>query len=195
VLEFIDLIDVRISGSIAGLKRRSLGVAVEITIQKTPEIFGNWADQVPSGMTWKAICRKDGLHKSRSRGEGLVVHNWNEDLAGGLIKVLDRNLNQIFNEILPDIQRSHTASMESALKNFPSALAASCLLINKYIANPLQNLLHTLSRHEVGMQRTILNRFRLAIAMGRIADQKVPLRIRRAMKPGYTAAAATKGNP
>lgn len=124
-----------------------------------------------------------------------MVHNWNEDLADGLIKVLDRNLNQLFNEVLPDIQRSHTASMEGVLKNFPSALAASCLLINKHIANPLQNLLHTLSRHEAEMQREILIRFRLAIAMGRIADQKVPLRIRRAMKPGYTIAATTKGNP
>jgi hypothetical protein len=195
VLEFIDFIDVRISGNIAGLKRRSLGVAVKISIQKTPEIFGIWVNQIPSGMTWKAICRKDGVHKSRSRGEGPVVHNWNEDLADGLIKVLDRNLNQLFNEVLPDIQRSHTASMEGVLKNFPSALAASCLLINKHIANPLQNLLHTLSRHEAEMQREILIRFRLAIAMGRIADQKVPLRIRRAMKPGYTIAATTKGNP
>ena len=85
--------------------------------------------------------------------------------------------------------------MEGVLKNFPSALAASCLLINKHIANPLQNLLHTLSRHEAEMQREILNRFRLAIAMGRIADQRVPLRIRRAMKPGYITAATTKGNP
>ncbi len=195
VSTFINFIDAKISDNIAGLKRRSLGVAVKMAMQKTPEIFETWANQVPSGPTWKAICRKDGVHKSKSRGEGPILHNWNDDLADGLIKVLDRNLNCLFNEVLPSIQRSHMGLMETALKNFPTALAASCLLSNKHIANPLQNFIHTLSRHEAELQRTISNRFALAINMGRIVDQKVPLRIRRAMKPGYVVAANTKGNP
>ena len=151
-----------------------------------------WTDQINVCVTWKAICRKDGTHISKSKDKW-SEHNFNEDLAEALIRLLDKTLSLLVNQVLPELKRDFAAKFEEATKSFPIALEDFCLSTTKHIANPLTHFLHTLERLDVEVKRIVEGRFDLAIAMCRVVDRKISPKIRLAMKPGYKEAAAQSG--
>lgn len=156
------------------------------------DIFQNWTETI-RGSTWKAICRKNGIHQYKKGALDGVNYDWNAELAEPLTKYLDKYLNKLTNRILPAVQNEQNAQLEEAGKLFPRSLEESSLAITEHAANPLQNFLYNLQRLEVEMRRGVEARFAEAVVLFRTADRKVSDVIELSMKPGYAEARGHSG--
>lgn len=159
---------------------------------KAPETFDKWIQSVHNVRTWKAICKKEGIHVSKARGE-TTEYNWNDDLAEELTRLLDRNLGRIASQVLPELQNDYTAKIQESLKNFTASINTSSMAVTKHISNSLQNLMCNLDRLRAEALREVNVKFALALTMSRVIDRKVPPTVRLAMKPGYIKANAISG--
>jgi predicted phage tail protein len=192
VLDSIDLAAAQLHDDLHNLSQRARKYAVPTAAMKAPETFYKWIQSVDKVGTWMAICRKEGIHVSKARGE-ITEYSWNDDLAEELTRLLDRNLGKIATQALPELQKDYTAKVNKALKDFTSSLNTSSMGVTKHISNSLQNVMYNLERVQVKALREVDARFALAIAMSRIIDRKVPPAVRLAMKPGYVKASAMNG--
>jgi hypothetical protein len=155
-------------------------------------LFEKWTQNAYNALTWKAICRKEGVHVSKGRNEK-VEHDWNGDLAEEFTKLLDRDLHNLVNQVLPEIQGNYCDKMKEGMNSFAAEIKTSSMRVTNHISNPLDNFSHNLERLQVDILREINRKFALAIKKSRIADQTIPPRIRIAMKPAYAQAAAMRG--
>lgn len=192
MLRSIDLATTGLQESLLNLTEKSHKYAVPTAAMKIPQLFEKWTQNVPSVVTWKAICRKEGVHVSKGRNEK-IEHNWNEDLAEEFTKLLDKDLHKLVNQVLPDIQRNYCAKMEEGMKSFAAKIKTSSMGVTKNISNPLDNFSHNFERVQVHLLRGINKKFALAIKKSRLADQTIPPKIRISMRPAYAQAAAKRG--
>jgi hypothetical protein len=177
---------------LGALAKKSRNYAVPTAAVKVAELFQKWTQSIHNVLTWRAICRKYGVHTSTGQNEK-VQHNWNDDLAEEFTKLLDKDLRRIGSGVLPEIQKGYIKTVEKEMKNLAAQLESLSLNVTKYISNPLTNFLHTVEGLQVEMMREVNSQFEEAINKSRHVYQRVPRRIRKAMTPGYAKAAAIKG--
>lgn len=168
-----------------GLNQKSFHPFVQTAARGTPEVFNKWVIQIHSGATWKAICRRNGVHTSKSKGADPVEHNWNDDLAEVLTRLVDKRLDTLFNKVMPETQNAYLDMIERLTEKFPEYLERSCDAVTKNVHNALQNFLHTSKRLETELLRNAKVRFETACTMGRVIDRQVPPKVRGVMKPVY----------
>jgi hypothetical protein len=178
-----------IQGNLVNLTKRCQKHAVPTAAMKAPLLFGKWLQNVHYAATWKAICRKEGVHK----GKDGIEHNWNDDLAEEFTKLLDKDLSRIVNQVLPEMQKEYGGLIEGGINKLAAELKISSLGVAKYISSPLTNLLHNLEGLRVDARREVDRIFASAVKAARRAPQTIPPRLRIAMRPGYTEAAAISG--
>ncbi len=160
---------------------------------KVQETYQTWTHHIHSVATWKAICRKHGIHHSKTKSGGPTEHNWNDDLAENLTMCLDKDLTNIFTRVVPELQKSYAELVQRGIEEFPTKLKGACMDITRHMANPLENFMFSMERLQAEIQRDIKTTFELALITARGADRKIPPIVRLAMKPGYELAEAKKG--
>jgi hypothetical protein len=178
---------------------KAIKAATAGAIERVPDVFDKWTCEVDNAHTWKAICRKGGIHtskpKSNDRNQNSpVVHRWNEDLAAELADLLDNDLRKYVEEVLPQLLGDHTSEFMSSIKEFTTSVKGSCLGITKNIANTLENYLYSVQRKEISMRQEASGRYTEAINESRKWDFGILTRIQLDMKPGYAKAFNPGGN-
>jgi hypothetical protein len=168
---------------------KSLDEMVSKAVSGTPAVLTKWEEEIGNVATWRAICRKGGVHQSTKK----IAYNLNLDLGENILHGLEIKLALFLRRLVPRQQKWLSQQIEEAVTAFESTLRPSCITVSSHIANSLENFFQNLQSRLITYNVNTNECFGYAIKATQRATDKATKRIKTTMAPGYATAATIRG--